>query len=327
MTQTPAAITEAVLSPAFEAEAVPSPQVVPGAVLAPPAVPEAPARSYADFHPILARFPPWSGEAPHIFRATSAGSWIRKSFVEPYADNSEGAPYFHGQRFPAVNEEFFEWIDLYESVDCARDSFCMVEAGAGYGRWLVAAACAVRRHRPMPMKLVGIEAEGTHFKMMEQHFRDNGLDPDEHRLIEAACNGDGRDVFFAVGAPVEWYGQAIVGEGFKMSQFPEARSVRTKAVTLQEVLAPLSHVDLLDMDVQGVEAEIVEAAIVPMSQKVKRVHIGTHGHDLEERLRLQFRQAGWRCCNDFPCQTTIETHYGKVNFGDGVQSWINPNLA
>jgi FkbM family methyltransferase len=290
-------------------------------------VPEGPARSYADFHPVLATYRPWSGDMSDMFNATSAGSLIRKSFVAPYDDTDGGKTYFHWPHYPAIDEEFFEWIDLYQAVDSASGSFCMVEVGAGYGRWLVAAACAIRRFRPMPVKLVGIEAEGAHFRMMEQHFRDNGFDPGEHSLIEAACNGDGRDVFFAVGAAVEWYGQSIVGEEFTMQQFPEARSVRTRAVTLQDVLAPLAHVDLLDMDVQGSEAEIVEAAIVPMSEKVRRAHIGTHGHDLEERLRLQFRRAGWRCANDFPCQTMIETHYGMVNFGDGAQSWINMNLV
>lgn len=248
------------------------------------------------------------------------------SFVEAYHDGFAGPGKFQRLQFPAINEEFFEWIDLYEAVDAANGSFCMIEIGAGFGRWLVAAACAIRRHRPMPMKLVGIEAEGTHFAMMEQHFRDNGLDPAEHWLIEAACNGDGRDVFFAVGSAVEWYGQAIVGgEAFKMARFPDARAVKMPAITLQEILFAVSHVDLIDMDVQGAEAEIVEAAIVPMTEKVRRVHIGTHGHDLEQRLRTTFSRAGWRCCNDYPCQSKVETDYGEISFGDGVQTWINLN--
>jgi FkbM family methyltransferase len=295
------------------------------AALPPPAITKTPARSYADFHPIWAKFLPWSGKVPDGFGATPAGSLIRRSFVAKFEDRGL-PPYFHKPTFPELREELFEWTDLYESIDSARDSFCMIEAGAGYGRWLVAAACAIRHHKPMPIKLIGVEAEATHFQMMHQHFRDNGLDPADHWLIEAACNGDGRDVFFTVGSPVDWYGQAIVWEGFQMTQFPESSTVRLTAVTLQEILAQLAHVDLLDMDVQGTEAEIVEAAIVPMTEKVQRVHIGTHAHDIEARLRNAFRQAGWRCCNDFPCQSTIETHYGQMKFGDGVQSWININI-
>lgn len=280
-------------------------------------------RSYADFSPILAKFIPWSGDVPDCFRATHAGSFVRKSFHGPYDDMRAGPAKFQQPSFPPINEEFFEWVDLYEAIDGANGSFCMVEVGAGYGRWLVAAACAVRRHRPMPIKLVGIEAEGAHFTMMGQHFRDNGLDPSDHWLIKAACNGDGRDVYFAVGASTEWFGQAIVSESFKMAQFPEARSIKMQAITLQEILGELSHVDLMILDVQGTEAELVEAAIIPMTEKVRRLHIGTHGHDLEERIRIALRQAGWRCCNDFPCQSTVETNYGQINFGDGLQTWIN----
>jgi len=286
----------------------------------------APSRSYADFSPILAKFRPWSGNVPAGFRATPAGSLIRRSFHEQYDDTQTGPSQFQSPPFPGINEEFFEWVDLYESIDAAAGSFCMIELGAGYGRWLVAAACALKRYRAMPMKLVGVEAEGAHFSMMGQHFRDNELDPADHWLIEAACNGDGRDVFFAVGSSTEWYGQAIVNESFKMARYPEARSIKMPAVTLQEILGSLSRVDLIDMDVQGAEAEIVEAAIVAMTEKVRRVHIGTHGHDLEERIRSTFKKAGWRCCNDFPCQSKVETDYGEITFGDGVQTWINLSL-
>jgi len=287
----------------------------------PKSLPEA--RSYANFSPIFAKFPPWSGMATDQFQVSTSGSLIRRRFVEVDVPPDVSAPRLVQAPYPRINEEFFEWIDLLEAIDCAKDSFCMVEVGAGYGRWMVAAACAVRNHRPMPFKLVGIEAESDHFAMMKQHFLDNGIDPDDHWLIEAACNGDGRDVFFAVGSPVEWYGQAIVREDFKMAQFPEARSIKVPAVALQGILEKLARVDLIDMDVQGAEAEIVEAAIGAMTEQVKRVHIGTHGHDLEERLRTVFREADWRCCNDFPCQTKVETNYGEIAFGDGVQTWIN----
>jgi hypothetical protein len=44
------------------------------------------------------------------------------------------------------------------------------------GRWAVAAAVLARRLRPrLPVTLVGIEAEPTHFAWMQQHFADNDL--------------------------------------------------------------------------------------------------------------------------------------------------------
>ena len=39
--------------------------------------------------------------------------------------------------YPDFCEEYFEWIDVLESVLAADQQFVMIELGAGYGRWLV----------------------------------------------------------------------------------------------------------------------------------------------------------------------------------------------
>jgi hypothetical protein len=49
--------------------------------------------------------------------------------------------------YPAINEEIFEWRMLLSAVLAAKGSFAMVEAGAGYGRWLVAGALAAKHKR------------------------------------------------------------------------------------------------------------------------------------------------------------------------------------
>ena len=58
-------------------------------------------------------------------------------------------------------------------------------------------------------------------------------------------------------------------------------------------------VDLIDMDIQGAEADVVEASRDLLDQRVKRVHIGTHGGDIEARLRAAFAGMGWHCHYDF----------------------------
>ncbi|HYM01567.1 MAG TPA: hypothetical protein VET85_01400 [Stellaceae bacterium] len=73
--------------------------------------------------------------------------------------------------YPAVSEETFEWELLLSAVLDARDRFVMIEAGAGYGRWLVTAACALRQRRPeVAFHLIGVEAEPQHFAWMKQHL-------------------------------------------------------------------------------------------------------------------------------------------------------------
>src|SRR5690349_6150133 len=89
--------------------------------------------------------------------------------VESYRNERSSEP-----ASPLVSEEYFELIDVIAAVRSARQQFTMVEVGAGYGRWLVRAAVALRRINPMPCLLVGIEAEPTHFQWIKDHMLDNG---------------------------------------------------------------------------------------------------------------------------------------------------------
>jgi len=93
---------------------------------------------------------------------------------------------------------------------------------------------------------------------------------------------------------------------------------------LNTLLQPLSTVDLLDIDVQGVELEILEVAAAEVDRKVKRVHIGTHSRAIEEGLRSLFARLGWQCLTSFECSSSAKTEWGTISFQDGVQSWLNP---
>jgi hypothetical protein len=83
-------------------------------------------------------------------------------------------------------------------------------------------------------------------------------------------------------------------------------------------------VDLIDLDVQGAELEVLEAAAGELDKKVKRVHIGTHGRTVEEGLRSLFRRLGWQCLRSFECASSVKTEWGTISFQDGVQTWVNP---
>jgi hypothetical protein len=86
-------------------------------------------------------------------------------------------------------------------------------------------------------------------------------------------------------------------------------------------------VDLIDLDVQGTELIVLSSAVEQLSQKVKRVHIGTHGEEIESGLRTLFQNLGWTKLNDYACGSESETPWGVIKFGDGVQTWINPKLT
>ena len=225
---------------------------------------------------------------------------------------------------PLAKEEYFEIVDLIAAVRSAHGHFTMVEVGAGYGRGLVQGAIALKRINPLPFLLIGIEAEPTHFEWLKTHMADNGIDPDQHVLLRAAASATGEKVSFTVGNPSGWYGQAI--STWDPSEFGGTLAM-VPGVKLSDVLAPYSHIDLVDMDIQGVELDVVREAIDVIDEKVQRIHIGTHSREIESGLSAVFRERGWVTVWEFPSMATVETDYGAVSFNDGVHSYLNPRFA
>ena len=276
-------------------------------------------------HPIFVQYPPWAGVVPDGFHATPYGSLIRNSFYGPtIMAMFDPAAVLDGPA-PPVDEGYFEWADLVESIAAAKTRFTMVELGAGFGRWIVAAACAIRMHRAIPFHLVGVEAEAKHFEMMHQHFVDNGLDPAEHRLIKAAVAETNGEVRFLTGNSEDWWGQSIAG-GNGEDHGSGIEVIAVPALTIESILDGIDLVDLIDMDIQGAEVAAIRGSRDALCAKVKRIHIGTHGATIERRLARLFTDMGWVCSTSFPCGQTVDTDYGQVSFGDGIQTWINPAL-
>jgi FkbM family methyltransferase len=260
-------------------------------------------------HPIFSRFTPQCEGQDFI------GSRIRSEF--------HGASLCDVRRegkapLPPFDEEYFEWIDLLESVDQAQGSYTFVELGAGYGRWSVRAALAAAQRGLSPVCLVAVEGEPTHFEWLKLHFADNGLDPSRHTLIRAAVSDAEGETFFHVGRPAEWYGQCIActDTGYKVPK-----------MAFWNVLNPLGRVDLIDLDVQGEELKCCSSDIGSIDAKVKRLHIGTHSSEIEAGLRTLLNAHGWKCLVDYPLAQANETPYGTFQFVDGVQSWVNPRLC
>jgi len=92
-------------------------------------------------HPVLDPFEPLQVDLGDDWDVNFLGVRTRRMFWiggdEPRQDAGN---------LPRPNEEYIEWIDVLEAVSNARDRFTMVELGAGWGRWLVNAAAALR-HR------------------------------------------------------------------------------------------------------------------------------------------------------------------------------------
>jgi FkbM family methyltransferase len=249
------------------------------------------------------------------------------------------------QVYPANNPHRYEMGAVLDAALSARGRFTMVELGAGIAPWCVIAACGLRLLDPKPCLLVGVEAEATRFRWMRQHLIDNGLDPDEHIQIRAAIlpSDDPQPfVLFPRGSP-DFGGHHVITDltqenatrGVTQSPHfdPQADTYtleRVDVVTLEDVLAriPDPVVDLVHMDIQGLEERVLRAAIEPVTRRVRQLAIGTHGTAIDDALRVLMPQHGWELRFSLASRALNQVGDATVDLlkDDGFQHWINPAL-
>lgn len=226
---------------------------------------------------------------------------------------------------PVFDEEYFEFIDVLESVRDASASYSMIELGAGFGRWGIRAGLAARRLGFRDIRLVFVEGLPKHVGWLHEALALNDL-TSLSTVVPKAIAYSGEPVEFMVESSVDgadWFGQGIA--------FPGAEGVGYKtqlveSTTLEEIALPFERIDLVDMDLQQAERELVAKSMETLNAKVKRVHIGTHLPEIEDELRAAFEGAGWTKIWDFGCNRENETPFGRIRFVDGVQGWVNPRL-
>src|SRR5262249_338865 len=99
-----------------------------------------------------------------------------------------------------------------------------------------------------------------------------------------------------VGDSQAWYGQMV---DFGQQTLPENSKLRrTSGVTIGKILRLLSPLDYLQLDVQGVELNVLSYQPDRLDREVRLVNIGTHSAEIEAGLRKLFRQLGWQCLYD-----------------------------
>lgn len=72
---------------------------------------------------------------------------------------------------------------------------------------------------------------------------------------------------------------------------------------------------------------MLEAGADSLTNKVRRVFVGTHSYENELGLRSLFHRLGWFCEHDYSLQGERWTKWGWANFGDGAQVWRNPRFG
>jgi FkbM family methyltransferase len=291
-------------------------------------------------HWIFDHFNAFRGEVPTNFHVTYIGDRVRDDFVDWQGRRTE---LLATPDLPPFDYEYFEWIDILEAVKDAGSIFTMLEVGAGYGRWTSRAALAAFQLGKKP-RLGLIEADPKHVIWLQQCMADNGVSADSYKVYPNAIGACRKECIFKIELPASsteknWFGQAIATEanaqfypveelyyGVPKMRRHDGGYIKVRQITLTDVLDEFTSVDIIHMDIQGAEADAIEESITLCTQKVRRLNIGTHDHDIEARLRLILNNARWICLRDYPCEQINQTDFGPMSFVDGLQTWINPKL-
>jgi FkbM family methyltransferase len=273
---------------------------------------------------ILDGFSQWSGTVPPGYWADWTGILTKTDVCE--LSPEQRRRFDEERQGPDVglfgcDELVLDWVPLVQAVKQSGQIFRMAALGAGWGRWLSAGG-ALARQIGKDYRLVGVEAEPQHFAWMQRHMSENGFDPLQYTLVEAAATGRPGFVLFAVGDAQRWYGQSIEVNG-------EGKNVRrVQAVTVEGVLARGSPLDYLQMDIQGAELDFLSYCPELLDDQVCLVNVGTHSAEIEAALRRLFSDLGWHKVYDIELGTTRTVRFGdvvhEIEFEDGVQVWSNP---
>jgi FkbM family methyltransferase len=224
--------------------------------------------------------------------------------------------------------------DCFLSIlaDIKKDHVDMFELGAGWGRICLGLAGAID-HKLIPMvpksyKCLGIEGEPTHFQWLSEHFtkqKINGV-----AVQGAVGRKNGYCSFDVSESASSCYGQAVtplvsrrgIPSLANIRRFLRKKTSKIPMFTVDRLMKDhqFSHVDIIDMDVQGAEFDVVRGA----SESIKNNMIdywliGTHAPKLNDAL-ADFLSAKFDLIvNLYPAAIGRVEGFAPVSCHDGIQ--------
>lgn len=220
--------------------------------------------------------------------------------------------------FPRPSEWTIDWVACLLAAKLAGERFGVIELGAGFGQWSVAAIMAYKACKPgHAAKCMALEAESTHYEWLQHHVERNlGHHTDvELQLLNAAAGFDGAVRFPALPEPSKVYGATY-------GTHVEGPTREVPCLSLQSIYKAFgSHpVNLLHCDIQGAEADLIgHPEFCAVIRDTRVVLFGTHRSvELHERVRDAVRESGLCLAVDWPRNSTVHTRYGDVQTTDGA---------
>ena len=227
--------------------------------------------------------------------------------------------------------EAVEWIGLLKAVRSAGDQYVAMELGAGFGPWSVAGGAAAKLRGIRNIRLCAVEADSQHFQFLHQHFADNGFDPAQHKLLEAAVGTQAGVAHWPTteSSPAETWGSRPIWHSQEHASGESPSTKAIKIIPVTDLILSEPCWDLVHIDVQGDEVDICRSCIDELSTRVRRIVVGTHSRKIDGDLLDLMWRAGWLLEHEKP--TKFDFSPGAVALEtmtriDGTQVWRNPRL-
>lgn len=239
------------------------------------------------------------------------------------------------------HEDYFEYVDLLESISRCEGRYQMAEIGAGYGRWMLNAAHAIRRCCSTNISsyfLLGFEADVSRSGMLRSLMAKNDISNYDvvQKIVTAPSpdRGLGETLPFVVhNTDASRFGGAIIDDSRdirsgrrQISNEPWMRVENLPTCRLSDEAARYGIFDFVNFDIQNAEIEVIPDAIDYLSGYVKLAHVGTHSVLAGEIVSEIFLRANWLARWQFPWKAEAATPFGTVQFRDGIQSFENPKF-
>ena len=222
-----------------------------------------------------------------------------------------------------------EWAAALRAVELAQRSFTVAELGCGWGCWMNNTGAAARAIG-LDVHLIGIEADEGHIAFARQACAVNGFAPEQltlHRGIAGPSSGWA--IFPRQETAGEQWGLEPIFDASPQERAEAAASGtfdELPVIGLAELVGHRPRLDLLHIDIQGGEADLIEASRDVLDAHVAYLLVGTHSRQIEGRLMSCLLGTSWLLEIERPAILALGPD-GPTTTVDGVQGWRNLTLS